>query len=240
MEGDTGSLILALPDDLIVNVHSKLASQDPLSWLRSQCACKGFHKVALQNPHLWEVAFYGSLNLPLSSELRIQRLKATVEAFGGYKKVVQARWAKKRSVVTANEAPWVLLDVKVEHVCVHFDFLLLGRFQEKLIFWSVVEGRSAPRRRGPDSMGCRAPANFVCGHQEENLNLEDTSIEVFALHKEVTRFSFQFQRRTSVRVKDPSCSFHIFPYEDASPKGGSGFCCVWVSTRTLLETCCRD
>lgn len=126
MEGDTGSLILA---DLIVNIHSKLVSQDPLSWLRSQCACKGFHKVALQNPHLWEVAFYGSLNLPLSSELRIQRLKATVEAFGGYKKVVQARWAKKRSVVTANEAPWVL-DVKVEHVCVHFDFLLLEGFRK--------------------------------------------------------------------------------------------------------------
>lgn len=85
-----------LPEDTIFIILRKLASQDPLALLEAACACKAFHAVTARNPGLWKVAFYGAV-LPVNEKPRDKALEAEVESFGGFKKLVKARWGKRTS-----------------------------------------------------------------------------------------------------------------------------------------------
>jgi hypothetical protein len=88
--------IMDLPENTVFIILRKLASQDPFALLEAACVCKSFHTVTTQNPGLWKVAFYGAV-LPLNEKPRDKALEAEVESFGGFKKLVKARWGKRTS-----------------------------------------------------------------------------------------------------------------------------------------------
>jgi hypothetical protein len=80
-----------LPDDILLLILQKVASQAPLvSLLQLSCVCRALHHVVSQNHALWEHAFYWPRQRPDTPEAGA--LKEVVEVqLGGFKGFVTAR-----------------------------------------------------------------------------------------------------------------------------------------------------
>lgn len=84
-----------LPDDVLFNIFSKLALQNPPSLLAASSACRNFYSVVSSHPSLWQSAFYSLSEpaYPLDSEAAA--FQDILNQVGGYKSLVRARWAKQ-------------------------------------------------------------------------------------------------------------------------------------------------
>lgn len=139
-ESETG--LENLPDDVMAKILSKLALQDPCSFLKATCAVKSFQTLASDRQlRLWERIVHGNAQLPVD-EPETKVLEEVVRCFGGFEGLARARWEKRTS--PENLAPRTAGIFKVFKARPQTLFLLLLRsFRGDLIMWSVarVKGR---------------------------------------------------------------------------------------------------
>jgi hypothetical protein len=129
--------LLKLPDDLLFRVLSKLALQDPSSLLVAACACKAFHTIATdpQSP-LWKEAFYGPLRQPPDTP-EAKALEEAVQSFGGYRRLVRARWSKRTSDSQQDDHWDSKCPAEVEPGAETSFLFLVRTLKGRLMLWGV-------------------------------------------------------------------------------------------------------
>src|SRR3569833_3360028 len=93
-KGDAKMKLADLPDETLALVFSGLALQDPPSLLAAACASKAFNRhVSPADSLLWKEAFFGQWP-PDECTQSWEDLEEVIHDFGGYKRLVLARYLK--------------------------------------------------------------------------------------------------------------------------------------------------
>lgn len=95
--------LASLPDEILAQILSKLALQDPPSLLAAACTSKAFYRhVSPADSFLWKEALFGQWPPLDEGSKGWEELNKLVEGFGGYKQLVLARFAKQRKGIESG------------------------------------------------------------------------------------------------------------------------------------------
>lgn len=80
-----------LPEDVLAMILCKLAWQDTPALFRATFACKALESAAKNLPNFWKTAFLFPSVLGNACGKEFKEFEVKVEAFGGYKQLLEAR-----------------------------------------------------------------------------------------------------------------------------------------------------
>jgi hypothetical protein len=138
-EAADSAAIWRLPVELIAKIMSTLAREDLPSFFKAACACKHLHRVPTLHPELWKEAFYGPVE-PTQDNCGAKALVEAVERFGGYERLVRARW-ETRAVSNGPGSEQVdRPEVESVSECPAASFLFLLRdLKGRLLMWGISD-----------------------------------------------------------------------------------------------------
>ncbi|GAQ77911.1 hypothetical protein KFL_000050470 [Klebsormidium nitens] len=132
---ENGSALHELPLDVLAIILSKLAVQDPPSFIDATYACRTFQNIASDEQlSLWKKMFHEREQFPAECS-EAKAFEDAIKGFSGYRNLVIVRWEKQKK----KELSSVKSKSAEGNACPQIRLLFLVKsLQKRIILWGVA------------------------------------------------------------------------------------------------------